>query len=440
MGAVDRLDQEIRIGQAVSEGIADPLLRAGHRLKKAVSDVNVLCIIHIVRRRMKLLRGWVILQRFRKCIRKMPAGVHIPRQDVRRGQSAFHAALKRKQGALNPVICPEPLRLHHAADVQDYDHLRKVLRNQADHLLLRLRQAEIAVLKKLCREVKHLLLLCRQLIVPGQHRLSVPAFAGKTADGDDRGIREGFCLLQQFGGNLRFHRHARSRSTLILPGNILLIEVSQGFQDLNLSFLLFDLHTLMQAAQIRHRHIAAPSAAFHVVSCPLSEQRNLCPLFQRKHMVFIFQKNHSLARHLAGQFQMFSGRRNPAPVLAQWQDRSIPKPVPMAVHRISPSHFLPDFRRGGRNACYAFLPVMLCELYCNTNRRRENTPPEPERSLPGNTAAILSEVFRQSESGGTDQTAPPPGIRDRCRIGARFPASTRTAVITNKKVYGCHIE
>ena len=82
----------------------------------------------------------------------MSGRVHIANQYVSRRKAAFHTSLISQERSADPLVISDPPGLHNAADVQDYDHLVKILHDRLCQPALRIREAEVPVLKQLLRQ------------------------------------------------------------------------------------------------------------------------------------------------------------------------------------------------------------------------------------------------------------------------------------------------
>ena len=181
---------------------------------------------------MEMSRGRVIFQALRKGIHQFPGRSHIPGQQVRGRQTAFHPPLPCHQHRRNPVIPREPGRIHHAAHIHHNHHMGKIFFDCFHHPLLCIRQIKVPSLKQLRRPFyKHTSLFRLERII--RHILrsnrAVPVFTGEAADRDNRRIRKCFRPLQKSGGNLRLCHHSRLMAFLVLPPRLLFIKRGQRF-------------------------------------------------------------------------------------------------------------------------------------------------------------------------------------------------------------------
>ena len=278
----------------------------------------------LCRRIVRELRG--------KGIREMPGRIDLPAQHVGGRKASLHAALPRHEHGGDPVVVAEPVRRDHAAHIHDNNDMRKMLRHRVHHGELRICQIEIAVLKELRRELLFalLMLVLRVPLMSGLHR-AVPALAGETADRDHRSVRERRRALNEVVRERRLHRHAGDAAHRVLLLYILLIEISELIENADISLDLFHFHAVKERADVRDRHVAAASAALHIVDAALAEEGELRALPDRESLVLIFQKDHALACCLSGELDVLPAPRHALPIPAKREAR-------LKIHALPFSH------------------------------------------------------------------------------------------------------
>ncbi len=260
------------VGKAESERIIDFLCCARNRLEVTVSNVDILVVINVINGFMEVLGGRIILERCCVSINEFTGRIDITGYYVCCCVAAFHAALPCHQHCRDFLAVFEPARIHHTADVHDNDDIFEVCFYFFYHGCFAVCQAEIAVLEDACAQLDLFFLILEQLVaLVVDLAFAVPALAGETADGDDRGIGVCFRFFYQLVRHFRLSCHSRYSACSILFFYIFLIEFRQLVEQRNLPLGFFDLHAFVEVADVLDGYIAASAASFYVINRSFSE-------------------------------------------------------------------------------------------------------------------------------------------------------------------------
>ncbi len=267
-----RLQRKGRVGKTEAKRIDNLFSGSRQRFKIAVSNVDILRVIHVVRCLMKTGGRRIILQLFGKCIRQFSGRISNSHQKFRLRQAAFHAALPGHQRTGYSIIVLKPGSIHHAADVHDNNHPAKPAANGFDHPVLFIGQIEISALEQFIFYGNRFAVITKVRHGIAGAALSVPPLAGKTADGDDGGVREGRGRIQQIFRNFRLFDKSRAAAFLILVFCVLFIKLSRTVKNADNSILLKFHETIVNIVDVRRGNIAGTAAALYIVNCTFAEQ------------------------------------------------------------------------------------------------------------------------------------------------------------------------
>ena len=277
--AGDVAQRERRVAQAVSERIAYLVRRAGNRFKVAIADEHILLIFHVHSGFRKIGRGRIGRERRRERVRQMAGRADVADQQIRRRQSALHAALPGQQRRTDGGVVLKPERVHHAARVEHHGHARERREHLFDHVFFLEREEVIAVVW-----------LSRAVII----------LAGKAADRDDGGIGERARLPNQRVIQNRFSGLSRRCARGVLRLDVLGIKAFQRLKNLDFALVLLHAEPLRQRADVGHRRVSASAAALDIVRLRLAENRHAAAALQRQRFVFVFEQHHAFGRRPAG--------------------------------------------------------------------------------------------------------------------------------------------
>ena len=255
---------------------------------------------------MEAFGGRIIFQCPGIGIRKVSGGIHVSHQNVRHGKSAFHSALECQKRTLNALVVGKPSCADHTAHVQNHDHLPETALDCFDHGFFSIGQLEVTVFENAGRNIGHLLFgRILLILILVDHSLSVPAFSGKTADGNDGRIRKRCRPRKKFFRYGRLNGESRHGAFRKLLFYVFLIKPYGLRIDKNLSFFLLQGKTLGQISDIGAVDVSGTASAFYVIDGSFSEQSDAFSLFQRKDLLLIFKKDHSFSCCPSGKCDMF---------------------------------------------------------------------------------------------------------------------------------------
>ena len=283
---------ETGIAEAEAERIYHLFLHAGNGFKIAVADVDVLCIVDIVFALMKVSAARIVLQIPGIGIRQLAAGAVQTHQKLSRRAASLHTALESHQQPLYPRIFLEACSFHHAAHIHDDNRLFKGGADLFHQRPFSVGQIEISLFKQGIAHAQRVACPFLRLfnLCPGSS--AVPAFSGKTADGNHGRVCKRARFAHHGFRQLRFRHHSRHPALRAFRGHIVPIELyGTGIDTIRSVHFR---QTVVQIPDIGRRHIAASAAALHIVNRCLSKKCDPAASPERQSPILIFQQYHAL--------------------------------------------------------------------------------------------------------------------------------------------------